>query len=121
MITNYKGYTAVICSSATWRDYNNSKSPIEYYRLDMITPYSLDMVEQDLLKRLRLDLADVFGEVGHYSLIETNKRAYKSDKTEHGFVYAYNCFGCVAKQNYKQDRWEVTLLLHDSFCGFPEM
>lgn len=118
MNTKYKGYTAVMCSSATWQDYNHSKSPIAYYRLDLITPYSLDMGEEDLLKRLKLDLEEVFGEVGHYSLIETNKRAYKYNKTEDGIIYAYNCFGCLTRQNFKQNRWEVTLLLHDCFMGF---
>lgn len=120
MQDKYKGYEAVNCSNATWRDYDHSKKPLEYYKLDLITPYPADMKGEDLLKRLQCDLGEVFGEVGHYDLIETNKRAYRIEKTEQGTRYTYNCFGAICRLNFKHARWEVTLLLHELFCGFPE-
>lgn len=120
MQDKYKGYEAVNCSNATWRDYDNSKKPIEYYKLDLITPYPSDMAEADLLKRLQFDLGEIFGGIGHYDLIETNKRAFRMVRDAQDIRYAHNCFGAVCRLNFKHARWEVTLMLHELFRGFPD-
>lgn len=130
MQEKYKGYEAVKCSNASWRDYNNSKQPLEYYRLELITPYPAEISKEDLYKRLRCDLSEVFGEIWDDSLINTNRRAFQMVRagtaqvgTDHGvqpMQYEYNCFGSNYRINFKQKRWEVTLFLHELFLGFPD-
>lgn len=118
MTEKFRGYTAVRCENASWRDYENSKRPLEYYKLDLITPYSADMEEDDLLKRLQCDLGEIFGDIGHFDHVETNKRAFKMENRDGVIEYAYECFGINSRINFKHKRWEATLFLHHLFRGF---
>ncbi len=112
----FKGYEALRTTTGTWTDYNGSKRPIEIFRTEIRTPYSLGIDVENLNNRLKKDLSGIWEDISILDKKECNKRAYMRDMG--GFIY--DLIGCTATKDWQQDRWLITIITRNDFEGFPE-
>ena len=121
----YKGYCAVYSEEGTWRSSHDWNRSAPVYRLKVKTPVSLSVSAQKARIRIREDLDPVFPGIDFYSHEEYNRRVF------HGSEYfsmesdavsrnPYLVAGCLLGQNWKQDRWTITLILTEPFVGFRQ-
>ena len=107
---SYHGYDALRTTTGSWS--NHSNRPIEVYRTEIMTPYSLGLDRERLSQKLQNDLQTIFDEIRLFSKAECDKRAFNT------FPRPW-LIGCMATKDWKQDRWIITLITREDFDGFP--
>ncbi len=106
---NYKGYSVTRTKRGTYSCYEYGER-IVYYT-DIITPYSLGIDAERLIEKINKD--GIFGEeIGLYSPKEISKRAFLK-------TFTGNIVSIMPVKDWQKDRWVVTLMTKDDFCGLP--
>ncbi len=114
--SSYKGYQAVRTTTGTWSDYTGSKRPIEIFRTEIRTPYSLGLDDEGLKNKLKKDLSVVWEDISLFSKKECNERAYKLEKGD----FKYELIGCTPIKDWDNDRYNILVITRNDFKGFPE-